>query len=99
MGQFEGTVFLTDEPEPRLGEEASLVVSGDGWGAVGAAGVDDDDFVYEGVQAFEAALEIGLFIESDEARRDLHEPTRREAIIGLVGVGGWRRERVCGRDF
>ena len=58
-------IFLTGEALPGFEEEFGFVRGGDLEGAVGGAGVDDDDLVGE-LDAREGAGQIGLFVERND---------------------------------
>ena len=60
-----GGVFLGGEALPRLGVDGGVEGAGDLDGAVGGAGVDDDDLVGE-LDAGEGAPEIGLLVVRDD---------------------------------
>lgn len=65
-------VFLGDVALPGLVFETGIVGAGDFGGAVGAAGIENDDFVGEAAKRGEAAVEVVLFVEGDEAEGDFH---------------------------
>jgi hypothetical protein len=69
-GGFGGEVFLLAVVGPVVNDEICAVFAGDFFGAIGAAGVDDDDFVGDAGEGGEGAGEIGFFVEGDEAGRD-----------------------------
>jgi len=62
---FDGGVFLRGEALPWFEGEFGFEGGGDLKGAVGGAGVHDDDLVGE-LDAGEGAGQIGLFVERDD---------------------------------
>ena len=62
---FKGRVLLCREALPGLGEDFGVEGGGDGEGAVGGAGVNDDDLVGE-LDAGESSGEVLLFVEGDD---------------------------------
>jgi len=77
-GGFGGEVFLLAVVCPIVNDEICAVLAGDFFGAIGAARVDDDDFVGDAGERSEGAGKIDFFVEGDEAGGDaIH----------------WRRER------
>jgi hypothetical protein len=69
-GVLRGEVFLFGVTGPRAREEARAMLAGDFRGAVGAAGIDDHDFIGDGGQGSQRAGEMSLFIEGNDAGRE-----------------------------
>jgi hypothetical protein len=80
---LDGEVFLTGEALPGLEEEFGFEGGGDFKGAVGGAGVDDDDLVGE-LNAGEGAGQIGLFVERDDGYGQLR---RHDGYLILPATG------------
>jgi len=80
---FDGEVFLTSEALPGLEEEFGFEGGSDFEGAVGGAGVDDDDLVGE-LDAGEGAGQIGLFVERDDGYGQLR---RHDGYLILPAMG------------
>ena len=55
---------------PVVDDKIGAVLKCDFFGAVGAAGIDDDDFIGDTGERSEGASEIGFFVERDEAGGD-----------------------------
>src|SRR6266542_2117146 len=71
-GEGENIVFLGDIAEPILVEPARPEIAGDFPSGVLTAGVEHDDFLREVGAAPQAAREVLLLIERDEAEGDVH---------------------------
>jgi hypothetical protein len=69
-GGIGGEVFLLAVVGPVVDDEGCAVLECDFFGAVTAAGIDDDDFVGDAAERGEGAGEIGFFVESDDAGGD-----------------------------
>src|SRR6266404_9374506 len=71
-GQGQRFVFLADVTEPVLMLETAPELTNDFLGAIRAAGIEHDDFVGQLRAALQAAREILLLVERDEAEGDFH---------------------------
>ena len=66
---MEREIFLSDVPLPGVGFKVRAEFFGDRPGAVGGAGIDDDDFLGQLAGAGEATGQIFLFVESNDGDR------------------------------
>jgi len=69
-GGFGGEVFLFAIVGPVVDDEGCAVLDSVLFGAIRAAGIDDDDFVGDAAERGQCAGEICFFVESDEAGGD-----------------------------
>ena len=91
-GGFGGEVFLLAVVGPVVDDEVCAVFAGDFFGAVGAAGIDDDDFVGDAAERSEGAGEICFFVESDDAGGDAVHWRERRMWRSRVSIS---QSRLC----
>ncbi len=84
---FDGGVLLSGEALPGLGEDFGVEGGGDGEGAVGGAGVDDDDLVGE-LDAGQGSGEIQFFVEGDDGYGQCWRHAVAPLHLGWVGRPG-----------
>ena len=66
-GLLGSEIFLVGVVGPGAGKEFGVVLAGDFFGAVDAAGVDDDNLVGDANERAQGAREIFFFVERDDA--------------------------------
>lgn len=72
-GEREGEVLLADVPGPLVKGNARAVALAEFLRAVGAATIDDDDFIDHRAYAGEATIKVVLFVSGNETGRDIQD--------------------------
>src|SRR5262249_6263382 len=67
---FGGEILLVGVVGPLASKKFGAVLEGDFFGAVAAAGIDDDDFIGNADQGSESAGQVFFLVEGDEAGGD-----------------------------
>ncbi len=94
----EREIFLAHVAKPVLGNHARVELRRDFPRRVGAAGIDDENFVHQRRDTLQAAGQVSLFVKGDEARGDFHRSIVSAAAMAASAVTPFMQAKSSGHS-